>query len=443
MNLLKKFKTSDRVSITFVAVNILSMMVLLLVINIMYFYLWYEDQKGESHYDMNVNYNSFIADKKHDNFAAFQDYILQKNTIIIPEDGELMCSEWVGSILHNNQDELEKLNDSYFYKYKDKIYFIFAEKYEWIWEVKVLFDTTQYIKSQIMIIKVSLIVMILSIIISYAMWKLMTAYVLRDLKTIAEKAENIDTDNFEKFDVHWCKWDEICILANTINNSFVKINQQTSNLKQFITDVSHEFKTPLMVINSKIDLYRKLEEKWKATPEELDKLLTTIKQRTKKLNNILETLFVFSRKLEGIDKIKSKDIDMSNYIPTYIDDYIANSSQDIEIEYNITKSVIKSIDIELFNIIIDNLLSNAIKFSWNEKIIKIGLTDDQFYIKDNGPGIDKDNLEKIWGKFYRQDTNIEGFWVWLFLVKRVTEVFNWKINVLSQKWKGAKFIIQF
>jgi signal transduction histidine kinase len=81
------------------------------------------------------------------------------------------------------------------------------------------------------------------------------------------------------------------------------------------------------------------------------------------LNNILETLFVFSRKLEGIDKIKSKDIDMSNYIPTYIDDYIANSSQDIEIEYNITKSVIKSIDIELFNIIIDNLLSNAIKFS--------------------------------------------------------------------------------
>jgi hypothetical protein len=43
----------------------------------------------------------------------------------------LLCSEWVGSILHNNQDELEKLNDSYFYKYKDKIYFIFAEKYEW------------------------------------------------------------------------------------------------------------------------------------------------------------------------------------------------------------------------------------------------------------------------------------------------------------------------
>jgi hypothetical protein len=53
-----------------------------------------------------------------------------------------------------------------------------------------------------MIIKVSLIVMILSIIISYAMGKLLTTYVLRDLKTIAEKAEHIDSDNFEKFDVH-------------------------------------------------------------------------------------------------------------------------------------------------------------------------------------------------------------------------------------------------
>jgi signal transduction histidine kinase len=243
--------------------------------------------------------------------------------------------------------------------------------------------------------------------------------------------------------VHWCKGDEICILANTINNSFVKINQQTSNLKQFITDVSHEFKTPLMVINSKIDLYKKLEEKWKASPKELDKLLSTIKQRTKKLNNILETLFVFSRKIEGIDKIKCKNINLSNYISTYIDDYVANITQDIEIQYNITKSVTKCIDIELFNIIIDNLLSNAIKFSWEKKVIKIWLTDDQFYVQDYGPGIDKDNLEKIWEKFYRQDTNIEGFWVWLFLVKRVTEVFNWKIAVLSKKWKGAKFIIQF
>jgi signal transduction histidine kinase len=62
-------------------------------------------------------------------------------------------------------------------------------------------------------------------------------------------------------------------LANTINQSILKIRKQTQNLKQFITDVSHEFKTPLMVINSKIDLYKKLVEKGKSKPGDLDILL--------------------------------------------------------------------------------------------------------------------------------------------------------------------------
>jgi hypothetical protein len=53
-----------------------------------------------------------------------------------------------------------------------------------------------------------------------------------------------------------------------------------------------------MVINSKIDLYNKLSEKSKATPQDLEKLLLTIKDRTKKLNNTLETLFILSRKTE-------------------------------------------------------------------------------------------------------------------------------------------------
>jgi len=84
----------------------------------------------------------------------------------------------------------------------------------------------------------------------------------------------LNIDNFHKIEV--CstgKNDEIRVLANALNNSFEKIKTQTQNLKQFITDVSHEFKTPLMVINSKIDLFTKKQEKEKLEKEDLEILL--------------------------------------------------------------------------------------------------------------------------------------------------------------------------
>jgi len=62
--------------------------------------------------------------------------------------------------------------------------------------------------------------------------------------------------------------------------------------------VSHEFKTPLMIVNSKIDVYNKMLEKGKGSQEDIQVLLGSIKHNTKKLNNLLETLFLLSRKIE-------------------------------------------------------------------------------------------------------------------------------------------------
>jgi signal transduction histidine kinase len=58
-----------------------------------------------------------------------------------------------------------------------------------------------------------------------------------------------------------CPNDEIIIVANSLNSSLEKIKKQNDTLKQFITDVSHEFKTPLMEMSSKINLFEKKYEK--------------------------------------------------------------------------------------------------------------------------------------------------------------------------------------
>ena len=448
MKFLKKLPTSQRTSVIFALVNLFFMIVLLLTINISYFYMWYEDQKAESLYDMDRNYIQYSTSRNESNIEAFKDYILTKDTIIIKNghlDETLECSDWVAWKIHNSETSLEKLKDSYFYTDDNsgKIFFVFTQSYDEIGTVKVLFDTTPYFKSQILIIKISLVIILISLFISYFVAKLFASYALRDLRKISQEAKNISLENYHEIQCEGCNDDEVKILANTINQSILKIRKQTQDLQQFITDVSHEFKTPLMVINSKIDLYRKLVEKGKSQPQDLEKLLDTIKNRTKKLNNILETLFLLSRKTEGIEEFDYKEVKLNTYLPSYIDEYIANFDKNITLSYHFDESIVQKIDKNIFNIIIDNLVSNAVKFSHDYWTIEIGWNKQEIWIKDYWKWMKKEVLNNIWDKFYREDINQEWFWVGLFIVSRIVQLLKWKIEVESEKDKGSKFIIKF
>ena len=443
MSYFDNLKTSDNISLKFSLFNFISLIILLISINIIYFFVWYEDQKGEGLYDMNVNYDSYTWNMSNDNIEAFKKYILTKDAIIIPNDwSDLICSPWVLKKVH---EEVDQLKDKYFYKESDKIYFIFSRNYPQIWEVKVLFDTTDYIKSQIIIIKISLIIIFISLFLYYFIWKIVSKYALNDLKKISSKARELSIEsNFEKIEIKWPADDEIRILAETINSSFKRIWDQTNNLKQFITDVSHEFKTPLMVINSRIDLYNKILEKWDYNKEDLEKLFKDLKLSTKKLDKLLETLFLFSRFQEWIVFFEKNRFNLSNFLKD-ISENIVSSFVDkkIDLSYKIKENIYKDIEDSTFNILLENLITNAIKFSWKAIKIEIWLNDKCFWVKDNWVWIKTKNFDKIWKKFYRNDLNKDGFGIWLFIVKRVCELYDWKPWIESDFWKWSKFIINF
>lgn len=441
-NIFSNTKTSDKISILFSLYNLISLIILLIWINIVYFFLWYNDQKQESMYNMNVNYNMYLTEKSDNNLEAFKKYILQKDTLIIPDDwSQLLCSNWVEAKVHNN---IKAIKDKHIYNNWEKIFFIFSEHYDWIWEVKVFFDTTPYVKSQIMIIRISLIIILLTILINYLIWKWISRCALRNVVNIIEQTKDIDIEkDFKKIDIKWNKDDEINILAMTLNKSFSHIQKQTSNLKQFITDVGHEFKTPLMVINSQIDLYNKKLEKSKLSKEETKILLEKIKEKTYKLNKILETFFLLSRIENNIQVFSKKDYELNMCIKSVVEKYIAWIEKKVEINYKLKSNLSLEIETSTFNIIVENLLSNAIKFSWTKAKIEIWTDEKSFWIKDNWPWIEKEKLDKIWNKFYRTNTNIEWFWVWLFIVKRLIELYNWTIKIESKKEKGTKFIVYF
>lgn len=318
MKYFKNLKTSDKISAIFSLFNVFSLIILLFCINVIYFYIWYSGIEQQSMYNMNVNYNSYTEGMNRTNKEAFVDYILRQDTIIIPIEGnKIICSEGVSKKIHRDPNKLEELQKSFFYTIDEKIYFIFSRSYPDIGEVKILYDTTAYINSQLVIIKVSLIIIFIFLILNYIFGKMISRFVLRKLRIIAEYAENMDLDKVqEKIQIDGPESDEIKILADTLNSAFDKISSQSKNQKQFIVDVSHEFKTPLMVMNSKIDLYYKVLEKNKQNPETIDELLRSMKQQTQKLNKLLETLFFISRFEDGLVDIKQEKVFLYDFVET-------------------------------------------------------------------------------------------------------------------------------
>lgn len=446
MNYFKHLKTSDKITLTFSLFNLFSLIFLLFSINIIYFFIWYSQIKTDSLYDMNTNYNTYLDTELNiqSNKLAFKKYILEKDTIVrLNWESEVICSPWVASKIHANPEDLWVLMDSFFYKSEGKIYFIFNTNYESIWDVSILYDTTDYFNSQIIIIKVSTVIIFIFLFLNYFFWKYISKNILKWLKWISKEVENLDLNkSLPKIETHWPETDEIRILWEALNESFSQIKTQSETQKQFITDVAHEFKTPLMVLNSKIDLYKKASSLWKKA--DLDKLLTDIKSWIKKLNKLLETMFLISRIQDNSISLTNKEICVKQTLEWLSGDLkILFSDKNIDFDININDELYLETDSSVFNILLENLLTNAIKFNNEDVKIKVYNEKNKLFIQDNWNWIESDKLKSIWEKFRRHDTNIEWFGIWLFLVKRIVEIYDWEIDIESEVWVWSKFIIKF
>lgn len=444
MGYFSNLKTSDKLTLTFSLFTLFSLVVLLFSINVSYFFIWYNQIKKESLYDMNINYNSYTDWMLDNNKEAFKNYILEKDTIITPVDSdEMICSPWVTAKLHNDPDAVKEVMDSFFYEIDGKTYFVFTKNYNDIWEVSILNDTTDYFNSQIIIIKISAVIIFLFIIFNYFAWRYISRVTLKELKNISNKVCSLDlNDKLPNLNVTWPEDDEIRILWEALNDSFWKIQNQSETQKQFITDVSHEFKTPLMVLNSKIDLYKKAVSLWKEV--DTDKLLWNIKFWIKKLNKLLETMFFISRVQDNSIKLCNEKINIKATTNTLLSDLnILYPDKNIKLELDINENFLLNADKVIFNILLENIFTNAIKFNWKDVLIKVYNKWNSLFIEDNWNWIEKDKLKSIWEKFKRYDVNIEWFGVWLFIVKRIAEIYNWWIDVESTVWKWTTFTIKF
>ncbi len=218
--------------------------------------------------------------------------------------------------------------------------------------------------------------------------------------------------------------------------NFRVIEQSLNSLEDFTANVNHEMKTPLSEIISTLSLAKKLKNYKEANEISLNS--------AEKLNKILDSI-VWIANLSDISYAKEK-IDLIKESNLIIDDFntVLYEKKIVLEKIFENKSFILKINKEHFYLCIKNILSNAIKYSKIWWKIEISFNNWIIEIKDYWVWIKENNIQNIFNRYFRENYNsTEWFWLWLALVKKVTDINNWKLNIESRKNAFTKININF
>ncbi|MFK8005709.1 MAG: sensor histidine kinase [Saprospiraceae bacterium] len=219
--------------------------------------------------------------------------------------------------------------------------------------------------------------------------------------------------------------------------------------KDFINNMTHEFKTPISTIKISSNVFLKNEVI--KNDERLFRYANIINVQNDRLNNQVEKVLQIAR-LEGDSfELKKEKINVNTLLESIVKSEEIKITQlggNISMNFLSKNSIVEADKLHLTNII-HNLLDNGIKYCKTVPKISIETRDIEnkieLRIADQGIGIKKEFMPQIFQKFYRVPTgnvhNIKGFGLGLFYVKNICQAHGWKIEAKSEEREGTEFII--
>lgn len=290
-----------------------------------------------------------------------------------------------------------------------------------------------------------LVVMSLSFILFLLIGRLATRSFLISLKEMNKTIKSIDNHKLDnRLNISGTQ-DELKDLAKTFNSMMDKLETFINHQKQFVSDASHELRTPIAVIQG----YANLLIRWgKDDPVILEESLESIKQETDNMKQLVEKLLFLARTDKQTQAIEKKLLNLSELAhevlkqTTFIDDthdLKSSISSDIMIlgDPNLTK--------ELLRIFIDNAIKYTPPEGTIEVIVQASGQNVILAIRDTGIGISQEHIPHIFERFYRVDesrSNQQGSsGLGLSIAKWIVDVHDAQIYVTSEPHKGTEFII--
>lgn len=266
-------------------------------------------------------------------------------------------------------------------------------------------------------------------------------------KIILDATNEIAKGNFKiklKIKNKHSKYDEYDKIKENINKMAEELSKNEVLKSDFISNVSHEIKTPLAIIQNYTTILQ--DDNLKSSDKK--KYLETIVTATKKLSNLITNILKLNKLENQKLDFKISKFNLGEELRLCVLEYEnLFDKKNLQLNCDIPDIYITSSK-ELLEIVWNNLISNAIKFTNNGGKIDISLIDKDnttsIIIADNGCGMSRDIGKHIFDKFYQGDSShaSDGNGLGLALVKKVIDILGGEITVESELNKGSTFTIK-
>lgn len=277
---------------------------------------------------------------------------------------------------------------------------------------------------------------------------LLAGKLLHPIRQIASAAESINdgADLSRRIELGGGK-DELHQLAHSFNKMFVRLERSFENEKQFISDISHELRTPVSVILAQTEVSLEKER----TNEEYKSALQLVQRQGTHMKHLVNEMLQYSR-LERMDTLpEPEEVDLSGLAEMVAEEQILNGEKGITLEYEVAPDICIRGNVELLIRMFNNLISNAYRYGREGGHILVRLHEDNeavyLGVKDDGVGVDAADHDKIFHRFYQADkarsVSRESLGLGLAMVAEIARLHNAGVRVESSLGAGSEFIVTF
>ncbi|MEG2246678.1 MAG: HAMP domain-containing sensor histidine kinase [Peptostreptococcaceae bacterium] len=291
----------------------------------------------------------------------------------------------------------------------------------------------------VFVVLIGVIICIVSNLVKYVFTRLEN--INRDIGNIIHNKYIVE-DDFKEEGIFNRIYSDLNKLSRSLNLKVSTLDKEKESIKELVTDISHQLKTPL----ASLKLYNSLLLEEELDEEDKIEFLQTNEMSINKLHNLIDSLVNISRLEASMINIKKEDKPIKKTLTKAINSVKVKASlKNIKVELEDFEDEIIPHDSKWTEESIFNILENAVKYTNENGKVNIYVEDTINFVKinihDNGIGIDKNEFNNIFKRFYRSEEveEIEGSGVGLYLSRKIIESQGGNIVVDSRKGNGSKF----